>query len=60
MVWLDKRYMLLQLIVMSKVKGKRRSGRRKTSWPRNIREWTSRVTFIDKLFNFNKFKNTGQ
>ncbi|KAL0838470.1 hypothetical protein ABMA28_016600 [Loxostege sticticalis] len=34
------RYELLQLIMMGKVAGKRRVGRRKKSWLRNIRDWT--------------------
>ncbi|XP_022835160.1 uncharacterized protein LOC111362674 [Spodoptera litura] len=33
------RYSLLQLIMMGKVEGKRRAGRRRKSWLRNIREW---------------------
>ncbi|KAL0829312.1 hypothetical protein ABMA28_004110 [Loxostege sticticalis] len=34
------RYELLQLIMMGKVAGKRRVGRRKKLWLRNIRDWT--------------------
>ncbi|CAH2234026.1 jg5017 [Pararge aegeria aegeria] len=34
------RYRLLQLIMMGKVAGKKRIGRKKKSWLRNIREWT--------------------
>ncbi|XP_045485783.1 uncharacterized protein LOC123689499 [Pieris rapae] len=34
------RYHLLQLIIMGKIQGKRRVGRRKKSWLRNVREWT--------------------
>ncbi|CAH2217516.1 jg340 [Pararge aegeria aegeria] len=36
-----ERYQLLRLIMMGKVEGKRRVGRRKKSWLRNIREWTN-------------------
>lgn len=35
-----ERYDLLQLIIVGKVTGKRKVGRRKKSWLRNIREWT--------------------
>lgn len=35
-----QRYSLLQLVMMGKVAGKRKVGRRKKSWLRNIREWT--------------------
>lgn len=43
------RYMLLQLIMMGKVEGKRRAGRRKKSWLRNIREWTG-IASVEQLF----------
>lgn len=43
------RYALLQLIMMGKVEGKRRAGRKRKSWLRNIREWTG-ITSVEKLF----------
>ncbi|CAH2245603.1 jg6532 [Pararge aegeria aegeria] len=46
-----ERYQLLQLIMMGKVEGKRRVGRRKKSWLRNIREWTNIVS-VETLFRF--------
>ncbi|CAH2232884.1 jg1204 [Pararge aegeria aegeria] len=45
----NERYQLLQLIMMGKVEGKRRVGRRKKSWLRNIREWTNIVS-VETLF----------
>ncbi|XP_049874692.1 uncharacterized protein LOC126372825 [Pectinophora gossypiella] len=45
----NERYQLLQLIMMGKIEGKRRRGRRKKSWLRNIREWTG-VTTVEQLF----------
>ncbi|XP_039756529.1 uncharacterized protein LOC120631148 [Pararge aegeria] len=44
-----ERYQLLRLIMMGKVEGKRRVGRRKKSWLRNIREWTN-VVSVEALF----------
>ncbi|CAH2233447.1 uncharacterized protein LOC120627568 [Pararge aegeria] len=44
-----ERYQLLRLIMMGKVEGKRRVGRRKKSWLRNIREWTN-VESVEVLF----------
>lgn len=45
----NDKYQLLQLIMMGKIKGKRRVGRRKKSWLRNIREWTS-IASVEDLF----------
>lgn len=44
-----ERYQLLQLIMMGKIAGKRRAGRRKKSWLRNIREWTN-IASVEQLF----------
>ncbi|KPI93474.1 hypothetical protein RR46_10734 [Papilio xuthus] len=46
---LKHRYKLLQLIMMGKIEGKRRAGRRKKSWLRNIREWTG-IRSAEELF----------
>lgn len=35
----NEKYRLLQLIMEGKIEGKRRPGRRKTSWLKNLREW---------------------
>lgn len=43
------RYRLLQLIMMGKVEGRRRAGRRRKSWLRNIREWTG-INSVEQLF----------
>lgn len=43
------RYQLLQLIMIGKVVPKRRVGRRKRSWLRNIREWTN-IASVEDLF----------
>lgn len=47
------RYELLQLIMMGKVAGKRKVGRRKKSWLRNIREWTG-IASAAQLFRLAK------
>nr|ADF18552.1 endonuclease-reverse transcriptase [Bombyx mori] len=52
----NDRYMLLQLIIMGKVDGKRRAGRRKKSWLRNIREWTG-IASVEQLFRLAADKN---
>ncbi|CAH2242692.1 jg7589 [Pararge aegeria aegeria] len=44
------RYRLLQLIMMGKVAGKRRIGRKRKSWLRNIREWTG-IASAAQLFS---------
>ncbi|XP_045537894.1 uncharacterized protein LOC123721881 [Papilio machaon] len=44
-----EKYHLLQLITMGKIAGKRRVGRRKKSWLRNIREWTN-IASVEDLF----------
>ena len=33
------KYRLLQLVMEGKIEGRRRSGRRKTSWLKNLRDW---------------------
>ena len=33
------KYRLLQLVMEGKIEGKRRPGRRKTSWLKNLRDW---------------------
>lgn len=48
-----ERYQLLQLIMMGKVAGKRRAGRRKKSWLHNIREWTN-IASVEQLFRLAK------
>ena len=35
----NKKYRLLQLVMEGKIEGRRRPGRRKTSWLRNLRDW---------------------
>ncbi|KAG7308497.1 hypothetical protein JYU34_005707 [Plutella xylostella] len=47
------RYRLLQVIVMGKVEGKRRVGRRRKSWLRNVREWTG-VASVEQLMRLAK------
>ncbi|XP_072933758.1 uncharacterized protein [Epargyreus clarus] len=49
------RYNLLQLIMMGKVAGRRKVGRRKKSWLRNIREWTG-IASAAELFRRAKSK----
>ena len=44
-----ERYHLLQTIMMGKIEGKRRVGRRKMSWLRNIRQWTG-IANVEELF----------
>lgn len=44
-----EKYDLLQLIMMGKIAGRRRVGRRKKSWLRNIREWT-KIANVEDLF----------
>lgn len=43
--------------MMGKVKGRRRAGRRKKSWLRNIREWSG-IAGMEELFRLaqDKFK----
>ncbi|KPJ12975.1 hypothetical protein RR48_01846 [Papilio machaon] len=48
-----KDYDLLQLIMMGKIAGKRRTGRRKKSWLRNIKEWTN-IASVEHLFRFSQ------
>ncbi|CAH2241349.1 jg15549 [Pararge aegeria aegeria] len=48
-------YRLLQLIMMGKVAGKRRIGRKRKSWLRNIREWTG-IASAAQLFSFAREK----
>lgn len=50
-----ERYRLLQVIMMGKVEGKRRAGRRRKSWLRNIREWTG-VASVEQLMRLAKNK----
>ena len=35
----NQKYELLQLIVQGKIQGKRKPGRRRTSWLKNLRQW---------------------
>lgn len=51
-----EKYELLQLIMMGKVAGKRRVGRRKKSWLRNIREWTN-ISSVEQLFRLAQDRN---
>ncbi|CAF4751217.1 unnamed protein product [Pieris macdunnoughi] len=39
-----KKYELLQLIIQGKVAGRRRPGRRRTSWLKNLRQWFGQST----------------
>lgn len=39
-----ERYRILQLVTQGKIQGKRRPGRRKTSWLKNLREWFNTST----------------
>ncbi|KAL4719830.1 hypothetical protein ACJJTC_001682 [Scirpophaga incertulas] len=48
--WTQRRYDILQLIMMGQIAGKRGVGRGKKSWLRNIRQWTG-VTSAAKLFH---------
>ncbi|CAH2229466.1 jg20849 [Pararge aegeria aegeria] len=52
-------YMLLQLIMMGKVAGKRCIGRNRKSWLRNIREWTG-IASADQLFSLAREKENYQ
>lgn len=36
----NQQYQILQLTIQGKVEGKRGSGRRRTSWLKNIRQWS--------------------
>ncbi|CAH2235786.1 jg7639 [Pararge aegeria aegeria] len=47
------RYRLLQLINMGKVAGKRRIGRKRKSWLRNIRDWTG-IASAAQLFSLTR------
>lgn len=47
------RYELLQVIMMGKVVGRRRVGRKRKSWLRDIREWTG-ITNASELFHLAK------
>ncbi|CAH2231744.1 jg7157 [Pararge aegeria aegeria] len=58
-VLLYDRYMLLQLIKMGKVAGKRRIGRKRKSWFRNIREWTG-IASAAQLFSLASEKENYQ
>ncbi|CAH2229128.1 jg5218 [Pararge aegeria aegeria] len=49
------RYRKLQLIMMGKVSGKRRIGRKRKSWLRNIREWTG-IASATQLFSLAREK----
>lgn len=40
----EKRYILLQLNLHGKVYGRRRPGRRRISWHRNLRKWFNMTT----------------
>ncbi|CAH2266792.1 jg18921 [Pararge aegeria aegeria] len=53
------RYRLLQLIMMGKVAGKRRIGRKRKSWLRNIREWTG-IASAAQLFSLAREKEKYQ
>ena len=44
----NEKYRLLQLVIEGKIEGKRRPGRRKTSWLENLRDWFG----IDSVFLF--------
>ena len=35
----NEKYRLLQLVMEGKIEGKRKQGRRKTSWLKNLRDW---------------------
>ncbi|CAH2267488.1 jg3493 [Pararge aegeria aegeria] len=53
------RYRLLQLIMMGKVAGERRIGRKRKSWLRNIREWTG-IASATQLFSLAREKENYQ
>ncbi|CAH2230239.1 jg19993 [Pararge aegeria aegeria] len=53
------RYRLLQLIMMNQVAGKRRNGRKRKSWLRNIREWTG-IASTAHLFSLAREKENYQ
>lgn len=40
----NEKYHLIQLILQGKIEGKRTQGRRRTSWLKNIRQWTGMTT----------------
>ena len=42
------KYGLMRLVVQGKVKGKRGPGRRRTSWLKNLRQWSGKTSI--KLF----------
>ena len=40
----NEKYDLLQLIIQGKIDGRRKPGRRKTSWLKNLRQWFNMST----------------
>ena len=40
----NEKYQLIQLILQGKIEGSRSQGRRRTSWLKNIRQWTGMTT----------------
>ena len=52
----NEKYRLLQLVMEGKIEGKRKQGRRKTSWLKNLRDWFGVDSFCLFRAAFSKVK----